>query len=620
MYEYEQEFDMPEEAYAYDDRPTEEEIFGTKPSVALDHSSFSREDNVKEAKDKNKNRVSALPWNYDPTPPPSSDEPGYVRPAPKVWIESFDIEELDMCNLVPLLKNDEQVVKKMKVVERKYRFLASKCVCEGKSGRSFIKDKGASRWNELSNHAAKAQLKHDWGGDQTLFNITDKTVDEFFRGNKYPVVQGTIYAPNMGDFVRYRGEVRLNTWAVPQLAYAQGSIADEHTELMLRIIVENLLNEKWNGIEALRTEISSDKDSVLRWVFHYLASLYQRPGKSLPVVLWIVGLAQGIGKTMFGRMMLTLIGEENGIFLNNEELTGGWNDFIGNNQLMLGDEVKFDSKKEFYDMLKRYISTEQIALRKRNVGTYLIPNVTNWIFFTNNPKPVTIDDYDRRNTFIATTKDMVNGKPLARQFYMLSREKKKAAYQGIAEFFGSIEIDDALISTAIWTPLKEEIAGTSRSPVLRWLLDERRWQPGKRDHSEKLYGMYSEWCQVNNELYNRSQQKFFELMFEAQERGFVCNLKNPFFKDGKRRRGYEFIKRPITRAAQGYETTLEEDMAEESGKHSNQNVTSLMDKLRERMKSKPQQKVPLTTKAVVDVLETNKAPLERETFEFEHNE
>jgi hypothetical protein len=564
MYEHEHEFDLPEEAYAHDDDPTEEEIFGAKPGVEPPHPSPSLEDDAKEAKDKNKNRVSALPWNYDPTPPRSSDEPGYVRPEPKVWIESFDIEEVDMGDLVPLLKNDEEVVKKMKVVERKYRFLASKCVCEGRTGRSFfIKDKCAGRWNELSSHAAKAQLKHDWGGDQTRFNITDKAVDEFFRANKYPVVQGTIYAPNMGDFVRYRGAVRLNTWAIPQLAYAQGSVANKNTELMLRIIVENLLNEEWNGIEALRTEISSDRESVIRWVFHYLASLYQRPGKSLPVALWMVGLTQGIGKTMFGRMLLTLIGEENGIFLNNDEMTGGWNDFIGNNQLMLGDEVKFDSKKEFYDMLKRYISTEQIALRKRNVGTYLIPNVTNWIFFTNNPKPVTIDDNDRRNTFIATTKDMVNGKPLARQFYMLSREEKMEAYRGIAEFLGSIEIDDALISTGIWTPLKEEIAGTSRSPVLRWLMDEEQWQPGQRDHSDNLYGMYSAWCEVNNEIYNRSQQKFFELMFEAQERGFICKMKNPFLKDRKRRRGYEFIKRPITRTAQGYETSLDEDMAEE---------------------------------------------------------
>jgi len=491
-------------------------------------------------------RRCRIRFDFDPTPEVEHLSEGHSRPEQIASVSGNLVRPYDIAKHVQLLTKDHEKVARMTFHERKMRFLASKCVALATVSRDafFVKDKTSDRWKQFSQANAKAQLKNDWLNCPG-YSIGNKTVDTFFKENRYPVLDGIIYVPNADGFLVYRGERRLNTWFERQLSFQKSSMSDDNTLLLMRILFRNLLKIKVDGWDEMIEYIIGEEETPAKWFFHWIASLYQRPGRSLSTTLWIIGLAQGTGKGLFCEMMRGLLGRSNVYDANNKELRGEWNDFLGHVSLVIGDEMTFDSKKDFYDMLKRYVSASEIALRKRNVGQYMAPCVGNWLFTTNNSRPVTIDEGDRRNTFIATTEEESEARELSSQFYRLSGAEKQLAYEGIAEVLSIIEIDDDLIRYATMTPIKAEIMGLSQSPLMRWLSTASKyyWKVGDFQASDRIYAEFRQWGSDNHIYVGQLSRTQFDMQIgDAGKRGLVLKARKRI--DGVLHRGYQLLKFP----------------------------------------------------------------------------
>ncbi len=446
--------------------------------------------------DKNENKraqkSSKIPSDYDPTPQTFALPDGDKRPDQKSHVPPNLVNELLIKH--PLVTAD---ITEQGTLDRKYRFLIGKVVSIG--GEFWVKDKETGFWRIRKRGEVKACLLHDWQDRLTKFNICVETMDAFFAGHRYLVLDNTVCVPGGEDFLWFNGKKCLNLGAPPQCSYDPDNVGSTGFDILMALIDQNLLANQPRPLADIYEEIEAGKGSLTKWFFHWLASIYQRPGRQLSTALWLIGSQQGVGKTQFTNALSQLVGPGNAQQINLGELKNDWNDFLEGTQLAIADEVKLDSKRDFYDMLKRYIGSPTISLRKRNQGQYLVPNITNWIFTTNASRPVVIEPSDRRNTFIATT-ESEDARKLASKFYKLSAQEKQNAVEGLAALLGSINIDDAFINKAFWTPLKDQLSEMSDKPLLTWLkTDEAEllWPVGVFMRSETITKKFIEWATAN---------------------------------------------------------------------------------------------------------------------------
>lgn len=467
-----------------------------------------------------KKRTSAIPADYDPTPNYERLPEGYIRPQATTWSGSSLAAPLSIGDLNHLWSIP---VDDMAEAKRKHRFLASKVVMV--SGNFWVKDRKSGLWLERKNNTeVKSVLMADWGREKTKFNIRKETIADFLKSSEFVVLEATAYLPGAGDFVEIRGRKYLNLYHERPMPYRDGATESDAFSALLEMVVFNLMGRDHGSFDEWMDEIFGEEDTDLKWLIHWLASQYQRPGKALPTALWLVGRGQGVGKGLFTSGLALLIGRSNAKKVSPEEFGGGWTDFLIGASLIELDEIDFGSRKEAYDKIKRLIGNEMTAARKRNHGDIILPSVANFVFTTNNPTPIAMDQGDRRNTVFGT-KNTVEAKARARAFFQLGENAHKQAWEGMAELLANIEIDDVLISNAFPTDIKERMIETNINPVEEWLMAEETlqvWPVLTFAPSDWLYGEYADWMRNNDGFTGCINRKyFFRQMGEMNDLGLV---------------------------------------------------------------------------------------------------
>jgi len=239
--------------------------------------------------------------------------------------------------------------------------------------------------------------------------------------------------------------------------------------------------------------------------------------------------------------MRTLVGRSNAGQVSVEEFRGDWTDFIAGKMLFIADEVDLGSRKEFNDKLKRLIGNPKTAVRQRYLGVFEVPSVANWIFTTNNTSPLALDPEDRRHT-IFETRNTPEAKNLAREFYDLGPARRQIAWEGFAELLFKVEIDDALISHALMTPIKERMIGLTLDPVEEWALSDEMlelWPVGSFAARAWLFDRFTTWARENEVFYgSRSLQHFKRKLSDLTSAGLVSHEERPRLENGGRPRGH----------------------------------------------------------------------------------
>ncbi len=196
------------------------------------------------------------------------------------------------------------------------------------------------------------------------------------------VVNGTMYLPQMSStdpIVEMDGIKYLNTY----LQRSVPSPASGHERHWARAVCE----------EHLRLLLPDDWRLLLWW----LAYCVQHPGLK---IMWapIIKGVQGDGKTTISKMLGAAMGARNVKVVSPESLSSDFTGYAEGACVAFLEEirVKGHNRHDAMNKLKPLITNDVIEVVRKGENGRNVPNVTNYIAFTNYDDALVIDDDDRR--------------------------------------------------------------------------------------------------------------------------------------------------------------------------------------------------------------------------------
>ena len=138
-------------------------------------------------------------------------------------------------------------------------------------------------------------------------------------------------------------------------------------------------------------------DPAATHFLHFVAYLLQEPGKKINHALVIVGETQGTGKDTVFVPIVRALGLHNVQTITPELLASQWTHYLLA-QLIRVEEMSNFKRKEMANKLKPLLCSppETVSINSKNVKQYDIPNIQNWVMFTNHKDALSIEDTDRR--------------------------------------------------------------------------------------------------------------------------------------------------------------------------------------------------------------------------------
>lgn len=269
-----------------------------------------------------------------------------------------------------------------------------------------------------------------------------------------PQVEGLRYEPSQGDKRFYVEEgvpycnIYLPTYAKPDKdrAAEAGSLFVDH--------INHLVAE----VEHRRTLVD------------YLAYHVQHPGKKIRWAVLLQG-GQGCGKTFLSVVMAAVLGRRNVRKLAaTDVLNGQFNGWAYGQQMVFLEEVRIVGHNRFaiMDRLKPCISDDEISLRELHQPARTVPNISNYVMFTNHHDALAITDADRRYFVLASPLQHPEQiKALGENYFPRLFNMVHENAGGLRAWFESYGIskDFSAEGRAPMTKYLKELAETSASPL-----------------------------------------------------------------------------------------------------------------------------------------------------------
>jgi hypothetical protein len=188
-------------------------------------------------------------------------------------------------------------------------------------------------------------------------------------------VQRVTYRPGRGELVDVAGSAwEWNVWPGWGVAPKRGDI------------------EPWTWLLDF---LFKDEIKARRWFEQWCAYPLLNPGTKLYTGAVIWGLAKGTGKTALAYALMRIYGR-NAIEIKNKDLKGGFNSWAENRQLVYADEITGGDRRVDADYLKGLITQESVRVNAKFLPEYTLPDCINYIFTSNHPDAIFIEDYERR--------------------------------------------------------------------------------------------------------------------------------------------------------------------------------------------------------------------------------
>jgi hypothetical protein len=198
---------------------------------------------------------------------------------------------------------------------------------------------------------------------------------------RIPAVVDFIYSPAHPkmSLIENNGSLYINSYK-PSYAPADPSTAQVCGEALTRHLAKII-------------EEPEHQRTLLDWFAYNV----QNPGKK---IMWapLVGGGQGIGKTLLLHIMSAALGETNVYAMDGSSLFSSYNEWAQGHQLIAVEEVRVHSKSRYMamDKLKPLITNRTVEITQKYQDNRCVPNITNYIFFSNAHDALAIDDSNRR--------------------------------------------------------------------------------------------------------------------------------------------------------------------------------------------------------------------------------
>lgn len=223
------------------------------------------------------------------------------------------------------------------------------------------------------------------------------------------------------------------------------------------------------------------EEEYVRWFIDYLAFLVQKPGVK---IRWSMLLqsTKGAGKTFIAVVLGAVLGRANVSKLaGSDVIERQYNDWAYGHQVVVMEEVRVvgHNRHAVMDKLKPCISDDEISINCKFEPLRTVPNITNYLIFTNHQDALAIQDDERRYFVIrsplqrAEQVAALGGERYFRPLFEMVRDNAA----GLRAWFEAWEISDKFDpeGRAPETPYQHEMASNSATPlaaVIRLILEE----------------------------------------------------------------------------------------------------------------------------------------------------
>lgn len=272
---------------------------------------------------------------------------------------------------------------------------------------------------------------------------------------KVPAVENLRYDPAQSTkrFIYDNQVPYINTYRGPGLAsdpetkVQAGDLFQEH--------IANLIRES----------------EYQRIILDFLAYHVQSPGRKVRWAVLLQG-AQGCGKTAIAVAMTAVLGRRNVKKLTaTNVLDGQHNDWAYGSQMVIMEEVRVigQNRHGVMDKLKPCISDDEISLHCKYEPVRTVPNIANYMMFTNHHDSLAVQDTDRRYFVLASQLqdpsdiERIGGEKYFDKLFHMIQEMPG----GLRAFLEDWKIDPSFSpeSRAPLTPYLRELASTAASPL-----------------------------------------------------------------------------------------------------------------------------------------------------------
>jgi hypothetical protein len=185
----------------------------------------------------------------------------------------------------------------------------------------------------------------------------------------------------------------------------------QHTELTLapgqpQITASNQLNV-WAGfsVPSIQGDVSlfltlaeqlmpdvADRKFAMTW----LASLIQNPAEKFHVALVVWSVTQGTGKNLFFESVGRIFPERHFRVIGQEVFADPFTEWLSCQLFTVADEVSAAGDRKTADRIKGWLTATKNSINIKNAPKYEEPNLNKYVFLSNHPDAVHLQDADRR--------------------------------------------------------------------------------------------------------------------------------------------------------------------------------------------------------------------------------
>ena len=179
--------------------------------------------------------------------------------------------------------------------------------------------------------------------------------------------------------------------------------------IVLNIYIPNYLTEKEGELKFL-IDFFIWLIGINKWkiIEQWIAYLLQYPGEKIKWSIVLVSAVEGVGKGLLARILSRILGFENvNENANYKHLTNTHNTLLVGTQVLVLNEVSlgdFKSKTEGTNTLKNFVADDYYSCNFKNKPMVKLPNLTNFMLFSNDPRVLGVSQGVRRYFFCNITR------------------------------------------------------------------------------------------------------------------------------------------------------------------------------------------------------------------------
>ena len=250
--------------------------------------------------------------------------------------------------------------------------------------------------------------------------------------------------------------------------------------VVLNIYIPNYLEPKKGDVKFVidfyTWLIGEEKWKIIE---QWIAYMLQYPGIKMKWAIVLVSNIEGVGKGLLARICSRILGQENvNENANYKHLTNNHNTLLVGTQLLVLNEVSlgdFKSKAEGTNTLKNFVADDVYSCNFKNKPMIKLPNLTNFMLFSNDERVLSVNDGARRYYFcnIKKTEEEIINKNDSGEFQRLFdfADSDEGASALLNYFLNEVKIKDPTIfqKRAPQTDDLKELIEQSKHPVIKKL-------------------------------------------------------------------------------------------------------------------------------------------------------